>query len=384
MTMRTALPSWARLNDTDAAILAHNFAVIKARIRAAGGQLAFADYMELVLYDPEIGYYTQRPVFGAGGDYVTAPMLSPLFGACLARQIADLLGPRPGSIIEAGGGNGMLAATILATLDGLGIHPENYWILDRSAARRAQARAYLDATCPDLASRVQVVSDWPAARARVILANELMDALPATRFCLHAGQAHRLDVIAHTDLAWQVGAPDLALTAALADLSLADGYTSEVTPAAAAWLTDAADHLQDPGLLLLIDYGFPRAEFYHPQRAMGTLMCHFRQHTHGDPLLLPGLQDITTHVDFTALARAARAAGLGVAGYTSQGAFLLALGLAPTHTGTPHARIAEQQVIKTLVLPHEMGELFKVLAVGRGLMGPLRGFALHDRRHALG
>ncbi|MHB1565742.1 MAG: class I SAM-dependent methyltransferase [Acidiferrobacter sp.] len=384
MMMRTALPSWVTLSDTDATILAHNRAVIKARIRASGGQLAFADYMAIALYDAHIGYYTQRPVFGADGDYVTAPMLSSLFGACLARQAADLLDAEPGSIIEAGGGNGALAATILTTLEALDRRPEHYWIIERSAALRARAQAHIATTIPHLADIVTIVADWPPVSARVILANELIDALPATRFCLRRGQAHQLDVVVRDHgLHWQEGAVHEGLTADLADLSLADGYTSEAIPTATAWLAAAAAHLQDPGLLLLIDYGFPRAEFYHPQRTLGTLMCHFRQHAHDDPLLLPGLQDITTHVDFTALARGARAAGLEIAGYTSQAAFLLALGLAPTSSASSHEQIRERQAIMKLTLPHEMGELFKVLAMGRGVTDPLRGFALRDRRAAL-
>ncbi|MDA8361166.1 MAG: SAM-dependent methyltransferase [Gammaproteobacteria bacterium] len=380
----TATPAWATLDTAEKATLERQVHRLRARIAQAGGALSFAEFMEGALYDPEIGYYSHRTVFGAAGDFITAPALSPLFGQCLARQCAQILRQTPGPIIEVGGGGGRLAVDILQALDALGISPMRYVLIERSARRREEARILMAREIPEHADRIVITDAWPAMDASVILANELLDALPVTRFRVHQGQAHPLLVCAESDaFGWREGPADAQMTEALETRGWPEGYTSEISWAARKWIGEAATRLNAGGLLLVIDYGFPAPEFYHPQRHEGTLMCHFRHHAHGDPLVLMGLQDITTHVDFTALAESGQAAGLAVAGYTSQAAFLLSLGLAPRAQGPGRAHMEEANAIKRLTLPHEMGELFKVMAFTRGDTAPLAGFHLLDRSRAL-
>ena len=378
----SSLPPWAALTPSEAAALARNEAVLDARL--AHGPLAFTDYMEWALYDRDCGYYARREVFGPHGDYVTAPLLSAHLACALARQWAPILADHGGSIMEVGSGNGQLGLDTLKALARINRLPDRYWMIERSARRREEAQARMASEIPQWADRVSVVADWPDAQASIIVANELLDALPAARFRMRGTAAHPLRVArdAAGALIFVEGPPDPDTSRALADLALAEGYESETLPLARGFLKEASDHLAH-GVIVLIDYGFPRAEFYHPERRHGTLMCHFRQQAHPDPLILPGLQDITVDVDFTAIARDAVALGLTLAGYTSQGAFLLALGIGEDMPADARAALLDRQAIKRLTLPHEMGELFKVIALGRGLKAPLQGFRLLDRSRAL-
>ncbi len=378
----SSLPAWAALTPPEKAALAHNERVLDARLTQ--GPMAFADYMEWALYDDECGYYARREVFGARGDYVTAPLISTHLARALARQWTPILIAHGGSIMEAGSGNGQLAIDTLKALGAAGTLPERYWMIERSARLRAIARERVAVEIPQWADRVFAVADWPDAKASIIVANEILDALPAARFRMRGGRAHTLLVTRDEAgaRAFAEGPEDAQATAALADLALVDGYESETLPGAVDFLQQASDHLAR-GVILLIDYGFPRSEFYHPDRHQGTLMCHFHQQAHGDPLILPGLQDITVHVDFTAIAHAGRALGLDLAGYTSQGVFLLGLGIGEDLPTDEFEALREIQAVKRLTLPHEMGELFKVIAFERGYKAPLRGFRLLDRSRAL-
>ncbi len=381
----TATPPWAALAPNQQETLARHVQILRERLLRTGGAMPFAEFMDMALYDPQIGYYAHETVFGGHGDFVTAPTLSPLFGQCVARQCAQILRETPGVLVEAGGGTGRLAVDMLRTLESLEALPSRYVLIERSARRREEARTLIGRELPDLAGRILVTDTWPAVTASVIVANELLDALPAERFRVHGGQAHPLSVGADDEgLGWRVGAADARLTDDLATAGWPEGYTSEISWNARRWVADAASHVCEGGLLLLVDYGFPATEYYHPQRADGTLMCHFRHHAHSDPLILPGLQDITVHVDFTAMADAGRAAGLALAGYTSQAGFLLSLGIAPRTLDFDRAHREDVAAIKRLTLPHEMGELFKVMALTRGETRPLAGFHLLDRRAALG
>jgi len=359
---------------------------IRRTIDVNGGAVDFSRFMELALYAPELGYYASRTnKFGASGDFITAPELSPLFGRCLARQcgeVLEILGG--GSVLEAGAGSGALCVSVLSALEGLGQLPERYLILELSTALRAAQEARIASAIPHLAERVQWLAELPPAGFRgIVLANELLDALPIEIFEVTPTAIRQRQVgTSPTGFRWTTRAADTAVTARITPLSLAPGYVSEIGFVAEAWVRSIGDCLQQ-GLLLLIDYGFPRAEFYHPQRTQGTLMCHYRHRAHGDPLILPGLQDITAHVDFTAIAEAGAEAGLDCLGYTSQAAFLLATGLEQDAPDTPIAQRAWAEQIRKLTLPHEMGELFKVMALGRGVDAPLRGFALADRRGRL-
>jgi len=362
-------------------------AAIRDEIVRAGGALSFARFMELALYAPGLGYYsTGRQKFGEGGDFVTAPELGELFARCLARNLAPVLQALPGGdVLEAGAGSGALAAGLLLELERLGCLPQRYLILELSSELRARQHACLAERAGHLLDRVQWLDDLPQTIHGIVVGNELLDAMPAQRFQIHNGKAREWCVAWDGDrFAWRLGdelAGDTAVR--LAALDLPDGYTSEINLAAEGWVRTAAERLE-AGVLLLIDYGFPRHEFYHAQRAQGTLMCHYRQRAHDDPLILVGLQDITAHVDFTAIAEAAHAAGLDILGYTGQGQFLLASGIAEFagHSDTKtQLRLAQE--IKKLTLPHEMGELIKVMAAGRGVDCALPGFALNDRRGRL-
>lgn len=339
--------------------------------------------MEWALYDPVLGYYSEREVFGQQGDYVTAPMLSPHLATCLARQWDAVLPSHGGTIMEVGSGNGQLGVDTLKALTALRSPPDHYWMIERSAKLRKRALERVLTEIPEWADRVHITATWPNDKAHVIVANELIDALPVSRFRLREGRPLPLYVaMKDGQLQCVEGPPDPQMSEALQDLKLPEGYESEIIPGAATFLQEASLHL-DRGIILLIDYGFPRHEFYHPDRSQGTLMCHFRQQAHADALILPGLQDITSHVDFTALAVAGEACGLSLAGYTSQAGFLLSLGLGEHMPQNERDALLARQAIKRLTLPHEMGELFKVIAFERDLKAPLQGFRLLDRRRAL-
>lgn len=361
---------------------------IRARIAAAGGALPFAEFMSLALYAPGLGYYSAGArKFGAGGDFTTAPEISPLFGRCLARQCREVLVETGGSILEFGAGTGALAATVMETLASLGTLPERYFILEVSADLRARQQERLALLAPPLAARVVWLDRLPEAPlAGVLLANEVLDALPCERFVMREGRAQRLGVGLDADGALcEVGlAGDFALPDGLVADALPEGYRGELCPSLAAWIASLAACL-DRGLVFAIDYGLPRAALYHPDRASGTLRCHFRHRAHGEPFVNVGLQDITAWVDFTAVAEAAADAGLAVAGFVTQAALLLALGIerdvaAAGDSATRHARASG---VRRLLLPTEMGETFKAIALTRALDLPLSGFALQDLRRQL-
>jgi SAM-dependent MidA family methyltransferase len=367
---------------------------IRDEIRDTGRPMDFSRFMELALYAPGRGYYAApRPKFGAAGDFVTAPELSPVFAACVAEQCAPVLDALGGGdILEAGGGSGRLAAGVLAELERLGSVPGNYFILELSAALKAQQRETLSRTVPHLLERVNWLERLPEPGLRgVVLGNEVLDAMPVSRFRIDTNGPQGMGVgWADDRFVWQsMPLPDTTrrvVEQRLAELELPVGYESEINLHAEAWVRSVAEVL-DAGLMLLIDYGFPRREYYHPQRDSGTLMCHYQHRAHSDPLILVGLQDITAHVEFTAIAEAGHAAGLSVLGYTSQAGFLLGTGLPQrveaSAAGDVRQHLELSQQVKKLTLPSEMGELFKVMALGRGVDGPLAGFAVMDQRGRL-
>ncbi len=383
--MNTTLPE---PGEQERAVSARLTDAIARAIGASGGAIDFSRFMGAALYTPGLGYYAGgRQKFGPGGDFVTAPELGGVFARLLARPCADILEAiGTGDLLEAGAGSGRLAAGLLTELERLGRLPERYYILDVSSELRARQADLLQRAVPSLAGRVEWLSELPKKFRGVVLANELLDALPVERFRVTAGGVRQLQVgVEHASFVWRDRPADEAIRARLESLRLPDGYESEVGLAAEAWMRSIADALE-AGAVLLIDYGFPRAEFYHPQRAGGTLMCHYRQRAHTDPLILVGLQDITAHVDFTAIAAAGTGAGLYLLGYTSQAAFLIGGGLEdimadPAMPDATRLRLANE--INRLTSPAEMGELFKVMALGRGVSNPIRGFALQDRRGRL-
>lgn len=383
-----------RLPVPEAAALAHSqslLATICGEIQSAGGWLSFARFMELALYAPGQGYYTAGAhKFGAAGDFITAPEMTPLFARALARQVAQVMAGSAPQLLEIGAGSGRLAADLLLALEAAGSLPERYQILDLSADLRQRQQATLAAAVPHLLARIEWLDRLPESHAGVVVGNELLDAMPAHLVAWREnGIFERGVVLGESGFAWAERPASGALLAAAEEIArqcpLPPGYESEISLANRAWMADWGRRLSQ-GALLLLDYGFPRREYYHLQRGRGTLMCHYRHYAHPDPFYLPGLQDVTVHVDFTAIIAAADAQGLELLGYCNQGQFLLNCGildaLAELPQGTPDYLKASNQVGK-LLMPHEMGELFKVIAVGRGLDAPLLGFASGDQSRRL-
>jgi len=354
--------------------------------------LPFVDFMQLALYHPEFGYYSAgTEKFGQHGDFITAPELTPLFGQTLANQCQPILASLTNPVIlEFGAGSGRLCVDVLRRLEQLDCLPDSYQILDVSASLRQRQRDLIQQEIPHLAERVQWLERWPAqALNGVILANEVLDAMPVHRF-LRTEQGVCESVIALNEQEQIIESfrpiEDARLTAYLQRVlpELNSPYLSEVNLFLDGWMQQASSILAQ-GAMFLIDYGFPRHEYYHPDRNQGTLMCHYRHQAHSNPLLHPGEQDITAHVDFTHVAEAADEAGFHVAGYTSQAAFLLANGLLNLleNIHDPRERVKAQQAVKQLVQPSEMGELFKVIALTKGLDIDLSGFQLQDKRASL-
>jgi len=358
-------------------------------IAARGGSISFARFMELALYAPGLGYYAAgRQKFGAPGDFITAPELGSLFARCLARPCRSILAQLGGGdILEAGAGSGALAADLLLELEALGRLPERYLILELSDELRDRQAETLRRKAPRLLDRTHWLDALPSDFRGVVLANELLDAMPAERFRIAEDGIRQLYIAWENDrFVWREKPAEASIRVRIEPLALPQGYISEINPQAEAWVRSVADVLEQ-GAMLLVDYGFPRAEFYHPQRTDGTLMCHYRHRAHDDPLLLVGLQDITAHVDFTAIAEAGTETGLSLLGYTSHAAFLIGCGLEQLMSASDpedaRAHLGLTQQVKKLTSPHEMGELYKVIALGRGIREPFPGFADHDRRGRL-
>ena len=387
------------LPTPDPAAAAHSARLLDhlhAEITNAGGTIAFARFMDLALYAPGLGYYRAGArKFGPGGDFITAPELSPLFSRCLARQCREILHALDGGeILELGAGTGVMAADILLELRALDALPHHYAILELSGELRQRQRQTLTDRAPELLDRVTWLDAPPEPGFRgVVLGNEVLDALPVERFRITAhGPRCSTVVWNETGLDWAEGAEDPAVTAVVARIEaelgwpLPEGYCSEYVPYLEDWLRAIAEPLA-AGALLFVDYGYPRHVYYHPERTDGTLLCHYRHRVHADPLILPGLQDITASVDFTAVATAARAIGLEVAGYAPQNHFLFGCGLmellAEADPADTTRYLDQARQVKLLTLPGEMGDRFQAIALTRNLDIPLRGFAFRDERGRL-
>jgi SAM-dependent MidA family methyltransferase len=351
--------------------------------------------MESALYAPGLGYYSAGArKLGPGGDFATAPEVSSLFGACLARQCAEVLEQlKGGMVLEIGAGTGALAADILMRLESLGRLPARYAILEVSADLQERQRRTLELRVPHLLGQVEWIRTPPtAAFDGVILANEVLDALPVTRFRWYSARCEELGVsVERNRFVWSPQPASAELTLVCRSLAQAgggwaEGYVSEYCARLPAWTEEVTRGLRR-GLALWIDYGLPRRQYYFPERRDGTLMCHFRQRAHDDPFLHPGLQDITAWVDFTRVAEACGPAGFSLAGFCTQSYLLAALGVDEEMrhlAGSDQHRFARlANEARRLMLPGEMGERFKAMAWLRDLKIPLSGFSLQDLRHTL-
>lgn len=362
---------------------------------ARQGAIPFSRFMELALYAPQYGYYTGGAhKIGAAGDFVTAPTLSPLFGQTLARQLTPLLPQTAGNVYEFGAGTGALAATLLNALSG---RLNAYYIVELSPELAARQQAYIQQHAPDLAHKVKHLTTLPCSFDGVILGNEVLDAMPIERVCRHEnGDFSRVCVgyeAGRFVLRYQsLLDPDLFQAALnyFPDpplLPYAGDYTSELHPAQHAFIRTLAQKLMR-GAMIWLDYGFDAAQYYHPERSDGTLIGHHRHHTIHDPFYRVGLTDLTAHVNFSDIAEAGCAAGLDLIGYTNQATFLYNLGILDLlaaqfpQTDTP-SYFQAAQAVNTLTAQHEMGELFKVMAFGKGVAVDWRGFARGDMCHKL-
>lgn len=364
-----------------------------------GGWIRFSDYMDMALYQPGLGYYSGGlQKFGEKGDFITAPEVSPLFGQCLANQLSEIIdnisSRHAVSLLEFGAGTGVLAVDILRQLQVLDKLPQNYYILELSAELQLRQKQMIDQEIPELADRVQWLSEVPDAMGNVIvIANEVLDAMPAELFEIGVDGVHSKVVgvedgklVSRYMPADEKTCEVIETISRRSDIEFQPGYRSEYNPAILAWLS-SLEEKADSMVVLLIDYGYAETEYYHPDRATGTMMCYYRHRAHDDALWWPGLQDITAFVNFTDVAYAADSLSMGVAGYTTQAAFLLANGLSELHAEQVSDDIQQQvklsQQIKTLTLPTEMGDRFKVMALTKNYDAPLTGFSMLDLRNRL-
>ena len=392
-----------RLSDLpwpDVEALAHSKRLehsIRQAIDRQGGAIRFSSFMQAALYETGLGYYSAGAAkLGRAGDFVTAPEISSLFSRCLARQCAEILQlTTAGSILELGAGSGRMAGDIMLELEDGGNLPQAYLILETSADLRQRQQAFLQASlAPELYARFRWLDELPKTSfTGVILANEVMDALPVERICYERGQYHVMQVgYDDAGFIWKKRPVEQELSRLIdarlrtCQGHLPDVYKTEINTLLPGWIQALADVLQQ-GLVLLIDYGYTRTEYYHPQRVDGTLLCHYRHRAHHDPFLHVGLQDISASVDFTAVAEAAGTAGLSVKGFCSQVHFLLACGLDKLLTqysgDDEQVRLKLSGEVKRLCLPTEMGERFKVIALARGIDETPSGFGMSDQREKL-
>jgi SAM-dependent MidA family methyltransferase len=383
--------------------LAHSHAVqklIQNEMTKTDGWISFDQYMNLALYAPGMGYYSGGATkLGHAGDFVTAPEISSLFGRTLARQIKQISEQvENADILEFGAGSGKLALDILGELEQLDCLPKKYFILEVSAELRERQRALIATEAPRFMHLLEWLERLPTQFNGTVLANEVLDAMPVHIVSWHDDAVHERGVIwQNTQFEWQERVIQNQELYKIArelmcqvnpdnDATATYPYISEINLAARRFIRSLADVIQQ-GVILLVDYGFGRNEYYHPQRNQGTLMCHYRHHAHDDPFYLPGLQDITSHVDFSAVTEAAENTELLLSGYTTQAFFLINCGiteiLAQTSAENMNQYLPQANQLQKLISPAEMGELFKVIAFSKHFPEPLIGFSTGDKSRLL-
>ncbi|MES2637652.1 MAG: SAM-dependent methyltransferase [Pseudomonadota bacterium] len=367
--------------------------LIQQKINDAGGWIDFATFMHMALYTPGLGYYSGGSVKFAhsvkgGGDFITAPQISPLFARTLAKQAAKILAETQGSILELGAGTGKLAADLLLELQQLNQLTARYYILEVSDYLRQIQLETMQALLPaDLLDHVVWIDTLPTDFVGLIVGNEVLDAIPV-HLIYHSQQAwlERGVSFEHAFIWQDKPLTYVDLIKEITTHPLPNGYLTEVCPAANGLIASLAQSLKQ-GVILMLDYGFGAAEYYHPQRNSGTLMCHYQHQAHADPLIYVGLQDVTAHVNFTAIAETALANGLSLAGYCNQASFLINCGileaLAETSPNDITTYIPLASAVQKLLSPAEMGELFKVIAFSKGIANELIGFKNGEKAHML-
>lgn len=386
------------LPPPDATSAAHServAAYIRQHIEDDGGSISFAEFMHHALYAPGLGYYTAGSTkFGEAGDFVTAPEISTVFGRVLARQCAEVLGQMESrTVLEYGAGSGKLAVDMLRALAEMEALPESYLILEVSPDLCERQETYINQQAPDLARLVSWLDMPPDAMSGVIVANEVLDSFPVERFVRRDAGVMQLRVTAVDDgFGWREAAAPEKLREKVERIErdlgrrLPDGYTSEVCLAVSPWIGGMASVLRR-GVAFLLDYGITRREYFAPDRDSGWLRCHYRHHAHNDPLVLPGIQDLTAWVDFTDVATIASHAGFDIAGYALQAGFLMEGGLEQEMRDFGALPLEEQielsGQVKKLTLPGEMGEHFKCLALSKGSVEAPSAFDQADRTHTL-
>ncbi len=365
-----------------------------------GGSITFRRYMEMALYEPGLGYYVSGThKIGAQGDFITAPEISPLFSRCIAQQCAEIFQQLKAEqnteqhsidILELGAGTGIMATDVLLELERQQQLPEHYYILDLSPDFKQRQKATLEKNAPHLLKHVIWLSQLPKNFIGIVLGNEVLDAMPVNVFTQQDDTVYEHHVICKNGkLIEQLQAADEHLSATVKTLNISKEstpYTSEINPNLEGWLQALSESLSK-GVVLLIDYGYPRKEYYLPERNKGTLICHYQHLVNEAPLYYSGLQDITASVDFTAVAEAAETQGLKIAGFTSQAAFLANSGLEEIFMKSLDEQEVDQhllaQQVRTLSLPSEMGERFKVIALSKKYEAKLQGFESMDQLHRL-
>jgi len=397
-TMLTGATSTEDLPAPDPDSLAHSERVadfIRHSIRQAGGSISFAEFMQLALYAPGLGYYSAGAAkFGAAGDFITAPESSPLFARVLARQCVPILQALPArNVLEIGAGSGALAAEVLEHLPALGVEVSDYKILEVSADLRQRQEELLRRKVPRHIAKVEWLDKLPQKFCGVVIANEVADALPVERFERSGAEILQHRVVAEgTSFAWHRASAPSFLEEAVSHLEeslgtrFPDGYVSELSPGLTAWIGEIAASL-DRAFMFLVDYGVTRREYYANDRSDGWLRCHFRHHAHNNPLVYPGIQDLSAWVDFTAVAEGADVGGMEVAGFVSQAHFLMNGGLEKELDEFQRLPTAAQlelsRQVKILTLPGEMGEHFKCIGLTKNFNTIPASFGAFDRTHTL-